>query len=228
MKKASSLNGCLRPPAKTQYADSGLLSQIGEALPERPARYARIGNKTMAAMTNVTSTQLPHGEQDPRRWFAVVTTPQHEKAAFRHLDYGGIETFLPTYESARVWKNRQKVKVELPLFPTYLFVRIDQGDRGHVLRTPGVRRLVGNSREPLSLPDREIEFLRTSLSGQKAEPYADLLEGQRVRIKSGAMRGVEGWLVRKSSEWRFVLTVHLIHHHVALEVDASTLEPILN
>ena len=81
----------------------------------------------MATMTNVTCAQMLHEEQDPRRWFAVITTPQHEKAAFRHLDFGGIETFLPTYESSRVWKNRQKVTVELPLFPTYLFVRIDRG-----------------------------------------------------------------------------------------------------
>src|SRR6201999_4398226 len=108
------------------------------------------------------------------------TTPQHEKAAFRHLDFGGIETFLPTYESTRVWKNRQQVKVELPLFPTYLFVRIDQAERSRVLRTPGVRQLGGNSRESLCLPDREIEFLRTSLLEQKAEPYAGLVEGQRV------------------------------------------------
>ena len=82
----------------------------------------------------------------------MVTTPQHEKAAVRHLDFGGVETFLPTYESPRVWKNRQKVKVELPLFPTYLFVRIDHGDRARVLRAPGVRQLVGNSREPLACP----------------------------------------------------------------------------
>ena len=140
----------------------------------------------MATMTNVTTAQLPYEAQHPRRWFAVVTTPQHEKAAFRHLDFGGIETFLPTYESTRVWKNRQKVKVELPLFPTYLFVRIDQGERSRVLRTPGVRQLVGNSRESLCLPDREIEFLRTNLLERKAEPYADLIEGQRVRIKSGS------------------------------------------
>jgi transcription antitermination factor NusG len=184
--------------------------------------------KNMPIMTNVTSAQLPRDEQDPRRWFAAVTTPQHEKAALRHLDFAGVETFLPTYESSRVWKNRQKVRVELPLFPTYLFVRIDQGERAKVLRTPGVRQLVGNSREPISLADREIEFLRISLAGQKAEPYAGLIEGQRVRIKSGSMRGVEGCLVRKSSEWRFVLTVQLIHHHVAVEVDASALEPILN
>jgi transcription antitermination factor NusG len=179
-------------------------------------------------MTNVSSAQSPSIEQDPRRWFAVVTTPQHEKAASRHLDFAGIETFLPTYESSRTWKNRQKVKVELPLFPTYLFVRIDQAERTRVLRTPGVRQLVGNSREPLCLPDREIEFLRTSLLEQKAEPHVGLIVGQRVRIKRGPMRGVEGWLVRKSTEWRFVLTVQLIHQHVAVEVDASTLEPINN
>lgn len=182
----------------------------------------------MPVMNTVSSVPAPPYRQDARRWFAVVTTPQHEKAAFRHLDFAGIETFLPTYESCRTWKNRQKVRLELPLFPTYLFVRIDQGDRGKVLRTPGVRQLVGNSREPLCLPDREIEFLRTSLAEQKAEPYAGLVVGQRVRIKSGAMMGVEGCLVRKSSEWRFVLTVQLIHRHVAVEIDASSLEAIVN
>lgn len=158
----------------------------------------------------------------------MVTTPQHEKAASRHLDFAGIETFLPTYESSRTWKNRHTVKLELPLFPTYLFVRIDQAERANVLRTPGVRQLVGNSREPVCLADREIAFIRTSLLEQKAEPHVGLIAGQRVRIKHGLMRGVEGSLVRKSSEWRFVLTVQLIHHHVAVEVEASTLEPIIN
>jgi transcription antitermination factor NusG len=177
-------------------------------------------------MTNVTCAQSCGEEQDSRKWFAVVTTPQHEKAAFRHLDFGGIESFLPTYESARVWKNRQKVTVELPLFPMYLFVRIDREERARVLRTPGVRQLVGNGREPLSVADREIEFLRSSILEKKAEPYLELLEGQRVRIKSGPMQGIEGWLVRKGGGWRFVLTVELIHHQVAVEVDASTLEPV--
>jgi transcription antitermination factor NusG len=92
--------------------------------------------------------------------------------------------------------------------------------------TPGVRQLVGNSREPVSLADREIDFLRMTLREQTAEPYAGLVEGQRVRIKSGSMRGVEGLLIRQSSEWRFILTVQLIHRYVAVEVDASSLEPI--
>jgi transcription antitermination factor NusG len=187
-----------------------------------------MGPDLMIVTTNLDSSPVLAGESPARRWFAVVTTPQHEKAALRHLDYGGIESFLPTYASSRTWKNRQKVKLELPLFPTYLFVRIDHDERARVLRTPGVRQLVGNSRESLSVADREIEFLRTSLSEQKVEPHTGLIEGQRVRVKSGTMRGVEGWLVRKCSEWRFVLTVQLIHQQVAVEVDASTLEPILN
>lgn len=179
-------------------------------------------------MSNLSPELLPSSEQDPRRWFAVVTTPQHEKSTRRHLDYGGIEVFLPTYETSRVWKNRQTVKLELPLFPTYLFVRIDQGERAKVLRAPGVRQLVGNSREALCLPDREIDFLRANLLRQKAEPYIGLVVGQRVRVKSGSMRGVEGQLVRRNNELRFVLTVQLIDHHVALEVDASALEPIMS
>src|SRR5271168_5490555 len=133
-----------------------------------------MGPKIMSLTTSLSPTQSLAPGQDPRRWFAVVTVPQHEKAASRYLDSAGVETFLPTYESSRVWKNRQKVKVELPLFPTYLFVRIDQAERGHVLRTPGVRKLVGNSREPLSVADREIEFLRTNLLEKHAEPYAGL------------------------------------------------------
>src|ERR1700692_4037294 len=110
-------------------------------------------------MTTLSPTQSPSYQQDPRKWCAVVTTPQHAKAAFRHLDFAGIETFLPTYESSRTWKNRQKVTVELPLFPTYLFVRIDQADRAGVLRTPGVKRLGGNRRETLSLPDPAVACL---------------------------------------------------------------------
>jgi transcription antitermination factor NusG len=218
-----------------------MLSQTGEALSGKlgsPARERLAHNQaglrsstpcvTGSLMTNVSSAQSPSFEHDARRWFAVVTTPQHEKAASRHLDFAGIETFLPTYESSRTWKNRQTIKLQLPLFPTYLLVRIDQEERASVLRTPGVRQLVGNSREPLCLADREIAFIRTTLLEQKAEPHVGLIAGQRVRIKHGPMRGVEGSLVRKSSEWRFVLTVQLIHHHVAVEVEASTLEPIIN
>ncbi len=161
-----------------------------------------------------------------RRWYAVFTVPQNEKSAVRHLELRNVESFLPTYETVRVWKNRQRVKTVLPLFPTYLFVHIDRGERVKVLQTPGVLHIVGNGRNLIPLEDAEVEFLRSGFHGKRAEPYSELVVGQRVRIRSGVMQGVEGTLVRKQSSLRFVLTLSLINQHAAVEVDADTLESV--
>jgi transcription antitermination factor NusG len=162
-----------------------------------------------------------------RRWYAVFTVPQNEKSAVKHLDLRGIDSFLPTYETVRVWKNRQRTKIVLPLFPSYLFVHIGSGERAKVLQSSGVLHIVGNGREHVPLPDAEIEFLRSGLPNARIEPYRELVVGERVRIKSGALQGVCGTLVRKGSGVRFVLTLELINQHAAVEVDAEHLEPLI-
>lgn len=162
-----------------------------------------------------------------RNWYAVFTVPQHEKSVLKHLDLREIESFLPTYESVRVWKNRQRMKVILPLFPTYLFVHINSGERGKVLQSPGVLQIVGNARDNVSLPDSEIEFLRSGCCRQRIEPYRDLVIGERVRVKGGVMQGVYGTLVRKGANMRFVLTIEMINQHAAIQVEAEDLEPVL-
>jgi transcription antitermination factor NusG len=162
-----------------------------------------------------------------RSWFAVFTLPQNEKSVVKHLHMREIESFLPTYETVRVWKNRQKMKVILPLFPTYLFVRIGSRERARVLQSPGVLRIVGNSKECVPLADSDVEFLRSGFCRQVVEPYHDLVVGEKVRIKSGVMQGVKGTLVRKSGGMRFVLTLELINQHAAIQVDAEDLEPIV-
>lgn len=161
-----------------------------------------------------------------RQWYAVFTIPQNEKSAARHLGMRDIESFLPTYNSLRVWKNRQRVNLCLPLFPSYLFVRIGKPQRSAVLASPGVLRIVGNSREPLPIPETTIEFLRSDLCRQKIEPYRELVVGQKVRIRNGAMSGLQGVLVRKNNNLRFVLTIDLINQHAAVEVGAENLEPV--
>jgi transcription antitermination factor NusG len=163
-----------------------------------------------------------------RQWYAVFTVPQNEKSAIRHLSLRDVESFLPTYTAVRVWKNRQRVQLDLPLFPSYLFVRIGRRERGKILGCPGVLRIVGNSREPLPIADATIEFLRSDLCASKIEPYHELVVGQRVRIRDGAMRGLQGVLVRKNNNLRFVLTVDLINQHAAVEIGAENLEPVAN
>jgi transcription antitermination factor NusG len=162
-----------------------------------------------------------------RRWYAVFTLPQNEKSVVRQLVLREVEAFLPTYETVKVWKNRQRVRTVLPLFPTYLFVRIDSRQRTRVLESPGVIHIVGNSKEQVPVPDEEIELLRSGVRGRNIEPYHELVVGKKVRIKGGSMEGVQGVLVRKGNGLRFVLSLALINQYAAIEVDAEDLEPVV-
>ena len=159
-----------------------------------------------------------------RRWYAVFTLPQNEKSAARQLALREVESFLPTYETVRVWKNRQRVRTVLPLFPSYLFVHINCRQRGKVLQSPGVIHIVGNSRDQVPVPDAEIELLRSGVRGRNMEPYRELVVGKKVRIKSGSMEGVQGVLVRKGNGLRFVLALEMINQYAAIEVGAEDLE----
>jgi transcription antitermination factor NusG len=160
------------------------------------------------------------------QWFAAYTTPRHEKHVSKLLFDKQVETFLPLYRTARQWKKSSPKVLELPLFPTYVFVRTDSHLRGSILSTPGVLAIVGSSKEPWPLPDVEIEALRRSMQTHKVEPHPYLKMGERVRVKSGVMTGVEGILVRKKNEFRVVLSLDAIMQSVAVEVDADDLEPV--
>ena len=160
------------------------------------------------------------------RWFAVYTSPRHEKAVARHFEFRAIESFLPLYTEMHRWKNGCRVKVEQPLFPGYVFARVGRGGTTQVLSVPGVLLIVGSGREPLALPDFEIEALRSGLHLRRFEPHPYLVVGERVRIKSGSLAGMVGILARKKNNLRVVLTLELIMRSVAVEVDADELERV--
>ncbi len=167
---------------------------------------------------------LDHGLLDgeaTRQWYAVCTRSNHEKCAATQLERRAIEHFLPLYESVRKWKDRRK-RLELPLFPGYLFVRIPLEQRLRVLVTPGVVRLVGFDNRPAALPDGEIEALRAVLlHGVHSEPHPYLIVGRKVRITRGALAGMEGVLVRKKGRVRLVLSINLICQSAMIEVDSA-------
>ena len=159
------------------------------------------------------------------RWFAVYTTPRHEKHISEILTERQIETFLPLYQTNRQWQKSRPVVLDLPLFPTYVFVRIARQSRVAILGTPGVLSIVGSSKEAWPLPDFEIDALRSGLRERKIEPHPYLVVGERVRIMAGVMAGVEGVLVRKKNDLRVVLSLDTIMRSVAVEVNAGDIEP---
>ena len=159
-------------------------------------------------------------------WFAVYTISRHEKCIARHFGERNLESFLPLYQKEYHWKKRCSAQTELPLFPNYVFVHIRPEQRIPVLNVPGVLGIVGG-RIPSPLPDAEMEALRAAYASGHFEPYPYLAEGERVRIKAGAMAGMEGILLRRKSSLRVVLTIDLIQRSVAAEMNAEDVEPVL-
>jgi transcription antitermination factor NusG len=158
-------------------------------------------------------------------WYAVYTRSRYEKTVAEQLVQKGLDHFLPLYESVRKWKNGN-FKVRLPLFPGYLFVHIPLQERLQVLQVPGVVQLVGSSGVPLALPQAEIETIRDALTkGLQAHPHPYLKVGSRVRISSGPLQGLQGILLRKKGKVRLVVSVDLIMRSIAIDIDASEVEP---
>lgn len=159
-------------------------------------------------------------------WYAIYTRHQHEKVVARFLSDKGFEIFLPMLTVARRWKDRTK-ELSLPLFPCYVFLWGNLKRRIEIVTTPGFHSFVGFGDQPVTIPQEEIEAVRqalTSCSG--VEPCPFLRYGDKVRINSGPLEGIEGILVRKKNTYRLVLSVELLEKSVAVEVDAFLVERV--
>lgn len=156
-------------------------------------------------------------------WFVAYTNSNYEKCVAAQLEQRSVEHFLPLYESVRRRKDR-RVRLQLPLFPGYVFVRFDMRDRLRVLQIPGVARLVGFNGLPCPVPDSDVEALQMCMSRNvNLEPYKFVQVGRRVRIGAGPLEGLEGIVIRKKNRLRFIISLSLIHGSAAVTVDASDL-----
>jgi transcription antitermination factor NusG len=198
---------------KTPIDGATHLSEYGEALQQASRRAQDLEDSMQLAAPDA-------------RWYALHTYSRHEKRVHQDLGVRAIESFLPLYETVHRWKNGCKVRVELPLFPGYLFVRIDPRERFKALNIPGAISIVGSLNGPWPLPDAEILCLRSSLQSCKFEPHPYLTVGQKVRIKSGPLADMTGFLVRQSGGLRVVLSVDLIQQAAAVEVNVDDVEAI--
>jgi transcription antitermination factor NusG len=163
--------------------------------------------------------------EDPA-WWALYTRHQHEKTVAQMLSAKGFEVFLPLYESMRRWKDRNRM-LTLPLFPCYVFVRGGLARRLQIVTTPGVHMILFRGERVAIIPDVEIDAIRKAVEGLfRIEPHPVLKCGQVVRVTRGSLEGVEGVLVRKKNLLRLVLSVNMMAQSVAVEIDATDVEPV--
>jgi transcription antitermination factor NusG len=199
--------------------------QMGEPLMLNASLDSHIGNVS-AVPLGATCSVAPDGLVAPQSWYAVSVFPRHEKHVAQLLEARGVNYLLPLYSSLRRWKDRRK-QIDMVLFPGYVFVNIGLEGRVGVLKAPGVARFVTFQGRPAVIPDYEIQAIGTSVkAGIAMQPHPYLKKGQRVRVRSGPMTGVEGILVRRKDGYRVVLSINLIMSSVAAEVDEFDIEPL--
>lgn len=157
------------------------------------------------------------------RWYAAYVVARHEKVVAQQLAGRSVESFLPLYNAVRYWKNR-RAHIELPLFPSYLFVRMSATERLRVLQVPGVVHIVTFQGEPAAVPADEIEGLRSVLQLRKCEPCQYLAAGRRIRIKTGPLQGLEGVVVRQNGHTRIIASVDFIQRSTSVELRPEDLE----
>jgi transcription elongation factor/antiterminator RfaH len=154
-------------------------------------------------------------------WYALQCWVRKESLIVTQLETQGFECFLPKYKSVREWSDRKK-EVEQPLFPGYVFCRFEYSQRRPIVVTPGVLQVVGCGRTPMPVEQGEIEAIQFAIASEvPSQPWPYLAIGERVRIHTGKLSGLEGILVNFKGNHRVVLSVSLLQRSVALEVDLA-------
>jgi transcription antitermination factor NusG len=160
-------------------------------------------------------------------WYAVHIRVRHEKRVAARLREKGVTTFLPLVTQMHQWSDRRQ-QLQTPLFSCYAFVRLALSVewRLSVLTIPGVLGLVGVAAKAIPIPDKQIEDIRSVLAhNTPCSPYPFLREGQRVRIRGGALDAVEGILVAQAPDL-LVISIELLQRAVSLRIEGYDLEPV--
>ncbi len=172
-----------------------------------------------------TETGLETGTES---WYGLQTRPRHEKIVAQRLGERGVTTFLPLVTEVHRWSDRKK-SVQMPLFSCYVFAKFvpNRTERLRVLRVEGVFGLVGAGGEGIAIPDAEINAVRGVVEGQmpwSTHPFLKI--GQRVRIRSGALDGLEGVLVERNGDRTLVISVDAIQRSLAVRVEGYEVEAV--
>jgi len=168
---------------------------------------------------------MPENTTPDQKWYALAVQYQHERQTEKALQSQGLKTMVPLYRSRRRWSDRVK-DVDTPLFPGYVLCQFDLTDRIHVMDTPGVAKIVGFGGTPAVLEDSEIAAIQRVVGSKlPLAPWPYLKAGDRVRVETGPMRGLEGTLLRTKDTMHLVIGVELLQRSIAVQVDRDSIVP---
>ena len=162
------------------------------------------------------------------RWYALYVRSRHEKTVENSLRSKRYNVFSPSYRTKRKRVDRI-AEIEVPLFSGYVFCQFDPSKRLPVLMTPGVVGVVGRGNRPEPVDDTEIDSMRTvALAGRSVQPWPFLRLGQRIRMQSGPLTGVEGIFLRVQDEDHLIVSVTLLQRAVSVRIERDSVSPVFS
>lgn len=157
-------------------------------------------------------------------WRVVYTQPNKEGMVNDFLRAQGLETFYPCVKPAYPRRDR---RAWLPLFPRYLFVKVDFSllPRSKLEWMPGVVHVVSFGGEPAWVPDHVIEYMRRRVEWMNVCGIDAFQPGERVRIKEGPMQDLEAIFQETiSPAGRVRILLNVLGRLTPCEIDARSLE----
>ena len=162
--------------------------------------------------------------QPDRRWSFVYTKPRQEKALARDLSAMQIQHYLPLIAKENVIRGR-RVRTQIPLFSGYVFLYSNDVERVRALTTNRVAQTVEID-DQQRVRDELQQIYRLIAADAPLTVERRLSAGQRVRIKSGPFRGIEGTLLSVRDVKKLLVAIHYLGQGVTMEIGGYQLEPV--
>ncbi|NQU28036.1 MAG: UpxY family transcription antiterminator [Candidatus Marinimicrobia bacterium] len=156
----------------------------------------------------------------------MYTKSRHEKTAYDQLAQKNIEAYLPLIRTKRRWSDRTKW-VDIPLFRSYLFVKIELKNHLYVLQTIGVHHVIKFNQEVAIISDEQIQSIKLMIEGGYDPQSVDyFVVGDEAEIAAGPMKGIRGIVSRIAGEDKFVLKIDAIQHAISVHIERGFLKAI--
>ena len=160
-------------------------------------------------------------------WVAVVTYAQSERLAARSLEELGIEVYLPMLMGKDKRRTRNP-EVEMPMFPCYLFARINSKLVYHTRTARGVRAIVTSNHSAIVVPQRDIDAVH-AFEESKRKVYlwqtSQLVKGTPAIIQAGEFAGMQGILIRGCKDGNFAVNIEVMNTSFVIHVRRDELIP---
>jgi len=164
------------------------------------------------------------GIRQDRPWQVAHTKSRREKALAHYLARLGIGYYLPMFIRQQASANRKRSSL-VPVFSGYLFFQANDFERHEALHSNHIASIIDVHNEKQLII--ELQQVEQALSGpEKVYPYDFVQKGQMVLVKSGPLKGLEGFIIRKTGQYRLVLSVKTIMQSISVSIDADCVEPV--